>query len=239
MALTFAELSFAARAPDDLAQFWAQALGWNVRAHSEIGVELAPADPSSFHLLFQADAEEKLGQNPIHFDLTTTSLEDQQNTVTELLAIGARHIDVGQQADDTHVVLADPEGNEFCVIEPDNVFLAGCPRLGAVNCDGTKQLGYFFSAAIGWPLVWDQNDETAIQAPDRTGPKVTWSGPPLMPKSRRERLHFHLAAGAGSDQDAGLEHLLTLGASRLDVGHACPGSIPLTDVDGNQICFIP
>jgi hypothetical protein len=73
-------------------------------------------------------------------------------------------------------VLADPEGSEFCIIEPSNRFLASCPRLGAVNCDGTRALGCFFSEALGWPLVSDLDEETAIQAPDGTGPKITWSG---------------------------------------------------------------
>ena len=66
-------------------------------------------------------------------------------------------------------MLADPEGNEFCIIEPDNSFLAGCPRLGAVKCDGAREPGYFWSEALGWPLVWDQDEETAIRAPDGTG----------------------------------------------------------------------
>ena len=48
----------------------------------------------------------------------------------------ARHLDVGQLPDEDHVVLADPEGNEFCVIEAGNNFLAGCGFLGEVGCDG-------------------------------------------------------------------------------------------------------
>ena len=54
----------------------------------------------------------------IHFDLTTTSVEDQQESVARFLELGGRHFDVGQDPDDTHVVLADPEGNEFCVLPP-------------------------------------------------------------------------------------------------------------------------
>ena len=82
-------------------------------------------------------------------------------------------------------MLADPEGNEFCLIEPGNDFLAGCGRLGAINCDGTRTTGYFWSEALGWPLVWDQDDETAIRATDGSGPHITWSGPPLIPKIGR------------------------------------------------------
>ena len=173
-------------APDRLSRFWARALRWDVGDAGGGAFEMAPTDATSFRLLFRPAAAQKVGQNRIHFDLTSTSLDDQRDTVAELLAIGATHIDIGQHRDDTHVVLADPEGNELCIIEPFNRFLASCPRLGAVNCDGTRALGHFFSHALGWPLVWDQDEETAIQAPDGNGPKITWSGPPLMPKLGKE-----------------------------------------------------
>lgn len=110
-------LAFNAMAPNQLARFWAHALRWNIREVD--GVELVPTDATSFRVIFQPVADEKIGQNRIHFDLTTTSLDDQTSTVAELLAIGARHIDIGQDPSDTHVVLADPEGNEFCVCSAD------------------------------------------------------------------------------------------------------------------------
>jgi hypothetical protein len=224
--------------PKGLARFWAHALGWDIGGAGGVGVELVPMDATSFRLLFRPVAHEKIGQNRIHLDLTTTSVDDQNDTVAELLAIGARHVDIGQDPSDTHVVLADPEGNEFCVIEPYNRFLAGCPRLGAVNCDGTRALGHFFNEALGWPLVWDQGEETAIQAPDGTGPKFTWSGPPLMPKSGKERFHFHVAPMSGTSVEAALDHLLALGAMRVDMGHSCPSAIVLADVDGNEFCLV-
>lgn len=231
-------LAFNAMAPNRLARFWAHALRWSVREADGVGVELVPADATSFYVLFRPVADEKVGQNRIHFDLTTTSIDDQNDTVAELLAIGSRHIDIGQEPSDTHVVLVDPEGNEFCLIPPDNRFLASCPRLGAVNCDGTYALGCFWSEALGWPLVWDQGEETAIQAPDGAGPKITWSGPPLMPKLSEERLHFHVAPEPGSSVQFVLDHLLSLGAARVDIGHACPTAIALADVDGNKFCLV-
>jgi hypothetical protein len=231
-------LAVDAMAPEELARFWAHALRWDVRAADAIGVELIPTDATSFRLRFGPAASEKVGQNRIHFDLTTRSLDDQTNTVAQLLTIGASHIDIGQDPDDTHVVLADIEGNEFCIIEPDNRFLAGCPRLGAVNCDGTHALGCFWSEALGWPLVWDQDEETAIQAPDRTGPKITWSGPPLMPTPGEERFHFHVAPEPGTSAPTTLDHLVALGATRLDIGHTCSGTTALADVDGNTFCLV-
>ena len=134
----------------------------------------------------------KVGKNRIHLDLTTTSLDDQRESVERLVELGARHIDIGQGPDDAHVVLADPEGNELCIIEPGNNFLASCGRLGSITCDGTQEVGYFWSEALGWPLVWDQDEETAIRAPDGTGPLITW-GPPLAPKVGKNRLHLDIA----------------------------------------------
>ena len=228
-----------AREPEALARFWSRALGWDVGEVDGMGVDLLPTDVTRFGLRFQRSTEPKAGPNPTHFDLTTTSPDDQDRTVAELLSIGARHLDIGQGLDATHVVLADPEGNELCVIEPYNRFLASCPRLGAVNADGTRALGCFYRDALGWPLVWDEHEETAVQAPTGTGPKLTWSGPPLLPKSTRERIHFHVAPTAGTPLDVAVDELLALGATHLVAGHACARATRLADVDGNELCLVP
>jgi hypothetical protein len=239
MTVELVALVIGAQSPRELARFWARALRWEIGTATRGGVELVPTDPTGFRLLFKSGAGVKATQNPIHFDLTSRSIEDQESSVADLIAHGARLADVGQAGDEGHVVLADPEGNEFCVIEPRNRFLASCPRLGAVNCDGTKELGYFFSALLGWPLVWDQEGETAIQSPTGDGPRITWSGPPLMAKSSRERMHFHLAPAAGSSAEAAMAELLHLGATRYDDGaHRCTGTVTFADVDGNALCLV-
>lgn len=226
-------LAFDAGAPSELAAFWADALGWDVAPG---GVELVPTDATSFGIVFRRTAHPKAGQNRIHLDLTTSSPEDQAQTVEDLLAHGAAHVDIGQDPAETHVVLADPEGNELCVIEPTNGFLAGCPRLGAVNCDGTHALGVFWSAALDWSLVWDHDEETAIQAPGGTGPKITWSGPPLMPVLAEERIHLHVAPAAGATVDEARGELVALGAT--PVAARCDGAIGFADVDGNACCLV-
>ena len=153
--------------PLRLAWFWAEALHWDIHdeTHDEIG--LVPTDDTKFRILFLPVPETKVGKNRIHLDLTTTSIDDQTETVGTLMELGAHHVDIGQRSDEGHVVLADPEGNEFCVIEPDNSFLAGCGRLGSITCDGSREVGYFWSEALGWPLVWDHDEETAIRAAGR------------------------------------------------------------------------
>ena len=160
-----------------------------------------------------------------------------RSTVARALELGARHIDVGQRPEEGHVVLADPEGNEFCVIEAGNKFLAGCGFIGALASDGTQAVGYFWSQALGWPLVWDQDEETAIQSP-RGGTKITWGGPPVGPKHGRNRLHFALAPPEGGDQQAEIERLLSLGASLAEGGRHGGGLVEMLDPDGNEFCLL-
>ncbi|WP_422772385.1 VOC family protein [Plantactinospora sp. WMMC1484] len=223
-----------ARQPLRLARFWSGLLG---REQSD-GATLQPDDDTGFRIRFVPTDEPKVGQNRAHFELTSASLEDQQRTVSRALELGARNIDVGQRPEEGHVVLADPEGNEFCVIEPGNSFLAGCGFVGALSCDGTREVGYFWSRALEWPLVWDQEQETAIQSP-KGGPKIAWGGPPLMPKTDGDRVLFDLAPTAGGDQQAEVERLVSLGATRIDTGRGESGSVALADPDGNEFWVLP
>ena len=228
--------------PADQARFWSWALRWQIAPRARSGiVELIPTDETSFGLRFRpTDTISTTDQRRIHIDLTTRSDHDFRHTLDGLLDRGARHIDIGQRPDEGHVVLADPDGNELCVIPPSNRFLAGCPRLGALNCDGTRTLGEFFHLATGWPLVWDHDEETAIQAPGGSGPKVTWSGPPLMPRPAREPWHIHLAPADGTSIEAATQQLLALGAAHAVHGFAaspCDHVIALRDPDGNPLCL--
>src|SRR3954451_7801326 len=230
-------LCFDATEPLRLARFWAGVLGWEMVDDPQDGIALLPNDDTGFRIRFLPTQEQKVGQNRSHFDLTSTSLEDQQETVARALGLGARHIDVGQRPEEGHVVLADPEGNEFCVIEPGNTFLAGCGVIGALSSDGTQEVGYFWSEALGWPLVWDQDQETAIQSP-RGGPKVSWGGPPLMQRAGKNRLHYDLRPSVDSDQRAEVERLLSLGATRADIGQGDVSWVVLADPDGNEFCVL-
>ena len=230
-------LSFDANDPLDLARFWAQALGTEIARTAGDEVVLAPVAGVAFEIAFQPVAEKKVGKNAIHLDLTTASVADRDATVVRLIGLGARPVDIGQGPDDAHVVLADPEGNELCVIEPGNRFLAGAPRLGSVTCDGSRAVGCFWSAALGWPLVWDQDGETAIRAPDGTGPFVTW-GPPVPAKTAKNRLHLDIAPPAGGDQRAEVERLVSLGARRVDIGQGDVDWVVMADPDGNEFCVL-
>ena len=226
-----------ANEPLRLARFWAGVLGWELAEDDHSGIALRPSDDTGFRIRFRATQEPKVGPNQMHFDLTSTSLEDQQQTVARSLALGARHIDIGQRPEEAHVVLADPEGNEFCVIEPGNRFLADCGFIGAIAGDGSQEVGYFWSEALGWPLVWDQDQETAIRSP-RGGPKITWGGRPQLANTGKNRLHFDLALPVGGDQQAEIDRLVTLGAKSSDIGHGELSSVVMADPDGNEFCVL-
>jgi hypothetical protein len=219
--------------PPRLARFWAGLLRWETAGESGDGVALLPTDDTGFQLRFAPTREPKTAQNRMHLDLTSTSPEDQQRTVARALELGGRPVDVGQRPEEDHVVLGDPEGNEFCVIGPGNRFLAECGSVGALACDGSQAVGYFWSEALGWPLVWDQGQETAIRSP-HGGPKITWGGPPRMPRTGEDRLYLDLAPSAGGDQHAEVERLVTLGATRIDVGRGEVTRVVLADPDGNE-----
>jgi len=230
-------LCFDANDPLGLARFWSGVLGRELSDDPHDGVTLLPGDDTGFRIRFVHTQEQKSGQNRMHFDLTSTSLEDQQQTVETALGLGGRHIDVGQRPEEGHVVLADPEGNEFCVIEPGNNFLAGCGLIGALSCDGSQEVGYFWSEALGWPLVWDQDQETAIQSP-RGGSKITWGGPPVNPKTGKNRLHFDLAPPVEGDQQAEVDRLVSLGATRIHIGQDDVSWVAMADPDGNEFCVL-
>jgi catechol 2,3-dioxygenase-like lactoylglutathione lyase family enzyme len=212
-----------------VARFWAELLGRSV-VDEDVGV-LLPGDERQVGLRFVAASSEKVGPDRLHLHLTSATPQAQRATVERALSLGGSHLDVGQLPEDGHVVLSDPGGNELCVIEAGNGFLAGCGPLGEVACDGTRAVGIFWSEVLGWPLVWDQDQETAIQSP-AGGTKVAWGGPPVAPKQRRNRQRFDLVA---DDLETEIARLTALGATRLaDV----ESGVELADPDGNKFRLV-
>ena len=228
MALRLEAVTFEVADADAVAAFWAGLLDRPVLA--EPGGVLVPGDTLQVGLRFVTSDTSQVGPRQLHLHLTSTSLEHQQRTVETALRLGGRHIDVGQGPDDPHVVLADPGGNELCVIEPGNNYLAGTGYLGEVTCDGTRDVGLFWRDALGWPLVWDENEQTAVQSP-LGGTKISWDSwgrPPVEPRTGRNRQRFDLVT---ADPSGGAERLVSLGATRLsDVADG----IELDDPDSNE-----
>ena len=107
-----------ARDPGAQARWWAEALGWRI-THEEPDEYVleppvgSPQDGVAPDLLFLRVPEDKATKNRLHLDLRP---DDQAAELARLEALGARRVDVGQSADVSWVVLADPEGNELCLL---------------------------------------------------------------------------------------------------------------------------
>jgi len=192
-------------------------------AATEFWAALVPPADHQVRLRFVPGSAPSSGRE-LHLHLTSSDLDDQQRTIDRVLALGGEHRDVGQLPEEGHVVMADPQGTLLCVIEPANGFLAGCGFLAEVACDGSRAVGQFWSAALGWPLTWDQDDETSIQSP-AGGTRLSWGGGPDASKSGRNRQWFALTA---DDIEAEEARLVSLGATVLDRGW-------LADPEGNEL----
>ncbi|GAA3943482.1 VOC family protein [Actinoplanes auranticolor] len=212
--------------PARTAQFWAALLNRDVI--DDAGALLVPGDDTQIGLRFVTGRAGRLGASRMHLHLTSADVDEQQQTVATALKLGGRHLDVGQQPEEEHVVLADPAGYPFCVIEPGNAYLAGCGPLGELTCEGSREVGLFWSKVLGWPLVWDQDGETAIQSPGG-GTKIAWAGPPVPPKTEPNRQRFDIVT---ADRQAALDALISLGATRLAAAENGPAL--LADPDGNE-----
>ncbi len=103
-----------ARDPAALGRWWADMLGWVVVHDSPEEFEIRPSADRLPGLLFTQVPEAKRSKNRLHLDFRP---DDQQAEVERFLRAGARHADIGQGIQ-PWVVLADPEGNEFCVLGP-------------------------------------------------------------------------------------------------------------------------
>ena len=227
-----------ANEPLRLARFWAAALLWEISDETDEEIGLVPTDGTPFLFSFRPVGEPKAGKSRLHLDLVSESPDHQSEMVDRLVALGAQHVDIGQSSDDDHVVLADPEGNEFCgVLRGD--FLATTGLLGAIVFEPADPVvGRFWSEAAGWPMVYEQDGDTAIRAPDGRGPFVTF-GPPTGPvKTGKNRLHFDIAPPADGDQAAEVERLIELGARRIDIGQGAVPWVVMADPEGNELCVL-
>jgi catechol 2,3-dioxygenase-like lactoylglutathione lyase family enzyme len=113
MALQWEQVVIDARDPARLGRWWTTALGWQVVNDSDDEFEIQPEPDHLPGLIFVPVGEGKSGKNRLHLDFRP---DDQDAEVERLVSLGATRADVGQDGSATWVVLADPEGNEFCVL---------------------------------------------------------------------------------------------------------------------------
>jgi predicted enzyme related to lactoylglutathione lyase len=100
-----------------LASFWSRALGWKILSEREGEIVIGTDETAPVGICFMPVTDPKTVKNRLHLDITT-SADDRDAEIERLLGLGARRVDIGQTGNESWTVLADPEGNEFCVIRP-------------------------------------------------------------------------------------------------------------------------
>jgi predicted enzyme related to lactoylglutathione lyase len=235
-------LAVDANDPAALARFWASALGWEIEDEEPGETDIAPAgytypDPSALSLVFVQVPEPHTVKNRVHLDLATTSAEHQRELVARLRELGATPADIGQ-GDEPWAVLADPEGNEFCVLEPRAVY-AGTGPIAAViiDCHDPEALAPFWTAAAGWPVQEASPDFVSLRSPSGTGPFLELLRDPGA-KTVKNRLHPDIAPYRDGDVAAEVERLRELGATPADVGQGEVTWAVLADPEGNELCVL-
>ncbi len=238
MPTRFNSLVIDAADPSALARFWSAALRWPVTFEEpdEVVVEL---DGQPFvPLVFGPVAEPKTVQNRLHLDLATTTREHPAAEVERLLALGATRADVGQGDEVPWVVLADPEGNELCVLEPRTTYADTGPVAAIVlHCTDPAAIAPFWAEATGWPVVESTEQHATLRRPNGTGPFLELLGS-RNAKTVKNRLHIDVAPYPEDDHRSEVARLEDLGARRVDIGQGDVRWVVLADPEGNELCVL-
>ncbi|MEU6389732.1 VOC family protein [Streptomyces sp. NPDC046939] len=223
--------------------FWAAALGWNVSSEAPGVTNVEPGggfvwpDASAVCVDVVTVPEPKSAtKNRVHLDLATTSRAHQTELVTRLRALGATPVDIGQ-GDVPWVVLADPEGNEFCVLEPRALYRDTGPIAAIViDCADPRAMAAFWDAATDWTLHEVDDDHARLRSAKGVGPYIEFLRTGA--KSVPDRVHIDLLPYAGDDQEAEVARLRELGATDLDLGQGDVSWKCLTDPEGHEFCVL-
>ncbi len=229
--------------PAGLARFWASALDWVIADETAEEIDIWPAgyqypDPSAVPLVFVPVPEPKTGKDRVHLDLATISAAHQTELVSRLRDLGAAPADIGQ-GDVPWVVLADPEGNEFCVLEPRDIYLDTGPVAAILtDCADPAAVARFWVDAAGWQIKYAEDHIVGLRSAGGTGPYLEFLRVPD-PKQVKNRIHPDVAPYRGDDPAAEVARLHSLGASLADVGQGGDESwTVLADPEGNELCVL-
>jgi hypothetical protein len=219
--------------------WWAETLNWDVVFDGEReGAIFSPTQRGN-SIVFVPVPEPKTTKNRIHLDLAVDTEDEQTTFVEQLLARGANKIDIGQPKDAVWVVLADPEGNEFCVTRPTgSLRRTTTGPINAISYDeADASLGHFWAEAIGWEIIWDRRGYVGLRSP-LYEPLITLGPPVAKPKAPKNRVHFDIAPQAADDWNAEVERLIELGARRIDELYGKTPWVVLADPEGNEFCVL-
>ena len=225
-------------------RFWAAALGWSVTREGPVTTYVAPAgdfvwpDPVAVCVDVVTVPDRKTAtKNRTHLDLATTSAAHQADLVARLGALGATPVDVGQ-GQVPWTVLADPEGNEFCVLEPREMYRDTGPIAAVVvDCADPRAMAGFWGAATDWTLIEVNDNYASLRSAKGVGPYLEFLRRPGG-KTVPDRVHLDLLPYPGDDRASEVARLRALGATALDRGQ---GDVPwtcLSDPEGHEFCVL-
>lgn len=243
MALRPVHLNIKAVDPQGVGRFWAEALGWQAYDRGvttyvgPVGGFVWP-DPVFLGIDVVPVPEPKTAaKNRVHLDLATTSAVHQAELVARLRSLGATPADVGQ-GDVPWTVLADPEGNEFCVLEPREIYRDTGPIAAVVvDCADPRGMARFWGEALDRKPHAVTDGHAAFRSAEGLGPFIEFIRTPDT-KTAPDRVHLDLLPYPGDDKEAEVARLRTLGAADLDLGQ---GDVPwtcLVDPEDHEFCVL-
>lgn len=230
--------------PAASARFWSTATGWPITYEAadevvvaptgdEVGLPTGPGIP----LVFGASGDRKVVKNRVHLDLASTSAAHQAELVERVRRAGATPLDIGQGAV-PWVILADPEGNEFCILEPREEYAdSGAVAAIVVDTPDPAASATFWEAASDWRAELLPDGNARLTRPDGGGPRLELVANDD-PRVVKNRVHLDVAPAAADDQAAEVDRLLARGATHADVGQGEQTWVVLADPDGNEFCVL-
>ncbi|MGW1340619.1 VOC family protein [Kribbella sp. NPDC002412] len=242
MATRLVQVTIKARDDSAVGRFWADALGWGIDSEGPGVTNVEPEgfsypDPVAVCIDVLAVPEPKTVKNRVHLDLATTSAAHQEELVARLKELGATPADVGQ-GNVPWTVLADPEGNEFCVLEPRAIYQETGPiATVVVDCTDPRAMARFWGEAMDWTVHEVTDDHARLRSAKGVGPYLEFVPTPDQ-KTGLNRVHLDVRPYPGDDHAAEVARLKALGATDADVGQ---GDVPwavLADPEGNEFCVL-
>ena len=224
--------------PQGLGRFWETALGTETLTDEPDGFETRLAVPGGpvLDLCFQRVPEPPVASQRLRLDLQTA--EEQRPAVERLLALGASHADIGPRQV-PWAVLADPEGNQFCVLKERAAYADAGP-IAALTLDvaDPDRDHDFWLWLTGW-LPVEASGRRSLQHSSHRGPLLDLC-PEAAPKGpAKNRMHLDLRLEPGDDPDAVAQGIVDRGGRELHLGW---GDLPwrhFADPSGNEFCVLP
>ncbi|QZY28439.1 VOC family protein [Nocardioides coralli] len=232
-------LVFDATDPRRLGRFWEAVVGGHVLTDQPGIYETRLAVPEGpvLDLCFQPVPNPP--SEPVRLHVDVLGGERQTEEVERLLGLGASHLDIGQ-GDVPWVVLADPEGNPFCVMEEREAYVDTGP-IAALPLDSAdpERDAEFWSWLTGWtaaPGVADQS----LRHPSRRGPLLELCPEPQPKAAAKNRLHLDVRLEVSDDADVVAAGITERGGR--EQFHPEWGELPwrlFADPSGNEFCVLP